>query len=88
MKTSSIVLAAVLTLAACGNANDTKAQEGVFAEPTHRTVPGDATSMKQSFAPVVRQAAPAVVNISARSVQTVRDPFFEIPDCSPSFLTK
>ena len=78
MKTSSIVLAAVLMLGACGNANETRAQEGVFAEPNARVVPTDAGAMKTSFAPVVRQAAPAVVNISARSVQTVRDPFFEM----------
>ena len=79
MKTSMIALAAALTLAACGNANSTKAQDGVFAEPTDRQTPTDATSMKQSFAPVVREAAPAVVNISARSIQRVQaDPFFQM----------
>ncbi len=78
MRTSSIALAAALTLAACGNANSTKAQDGVFAEPTERRVPTDVSTMKQSFAPVVREAAPAVVNISARSVQRVQaDPFFQ-----------
>jgi Do/DeqQ family serine protease len=78
MKTSMIALAAALTLAACGNANSSRAQEGVFAEPTQRQAPADATSMKQSFAPVVREAAPAVVNISARSIQRVQaDPFFQ-----------
>jgi Do/DeqQ family serine protease len=78
MKTSSIVLAAVLMLGACGNASSSKAQDGVFAEPNTRIVPTDAGAMKSSFAPVVRAAAPAVVNISARSVQTVRDPFFQM----------
>ena len=78
MKSSSLVLAAALTLAACGNANSSKAQEGVFAEPNSRQVPGSAMEMKSSFAPVVREAAPAVVNISARSVQQVRDPFFQM----------
>ena len=78
MKTSMIALAAGLTLAACGNPNSTKAQDGVFAEPTDRQTPTDATSMKQSFSPVVREAAPAVVNISARSIQRVQaDPFFQ-----------
>ena len=78
MKTSMIALAAALTLAACGNPNATKAQDGVFAEPTERHVPTDSTTMKQSFAPVVREAAPAVVNISARSIQRVQaDPFFQ-----------
>ena len=79
MKTSMIALAAALTLAACGNANSTKAQDGVFAEPTDRQVPTDSATMKQSFAPVVREAAPAVVNISARSIQRVQaDPFFQM----------
>ena len=78
MKSSTVAIASVLLLAACGNANETKAQDGVFAEPTTRSVPTDALAMKSSFAPVVRQAAPAVVNISARSVQRVSDPFFEM----------
>jgi Do/DeqQ family serine protease len=78
MKTSTLAIAVALTLAACGNANSSKAQDGVFAEPTDRQTPTDATSMKQSFSPVVREAAPAVVNISARSVQRVQaDPFFQ-----------
>lgn len=77
MKSSSLAIAAVLFLGACGNANQTKAQDGVFAEPNNRAVPTDAVAMKSSFAPVVRQAAPAVVNISARSVQQV-DPFFQM----------
>ncbi len=77
MKTRSLAIALALTLAACGQPNDTKAQDGVFAE--NRVVPGDAMAMKSSFAPVVREAAPAVVNISARGVQQVRDPFWGIP---------
>jgi S1-C subfamily serine protease len=76
MKTSSIALAAALTLAACGQPNDSKAQDGVFAD--NRVIPGDATSMKASFAPVVRSAAPAVVNISAQGVQQVQDPFWSM----------
>jgi len=79
MKTRSIVLAAAFALSACGNPDSSKAQEGVFAEQP-RAVPGDSTSMKASFAPVVREAAPAVVNISARGVQRVQsaDPFFQL----------
>ena len=77
MKTSSLAIAIALTLAACGQPDSSKAQDGVFAD--NRVVPGDATSMKASFAPVVREAAPAVVNISARGVQQVRDPFWGIP---------
>ncbi len=79
MKTSTLAITAALALAACGNANSTKAQDGVFAEPTNRTPPTDVSTMKQSFSPVVREAAPAVVNISARSVQRVQaDPFFQM----------
>ncbi|RZJ03063.1 MAG: PDZ domain-containing protein [Brevundimonas sp.] len=77
MKTSSLAIAVSLTLAACGQANSSKAQDGVFAADS-RAVPGDALSMKASFAPVVREAAPAVVNISARGVQQVQDPFWSM----------
>jgi Do/DeqQ family serine protease len=77
MKTGPLALALALTLAACGQPNSSKAQDGVFSE--NRVVPGDALAMKSSFAPVVRAAAPAVVNIAARGVQQVRDPFFGMP---------
>ncbi|MFK0299855.1 trypsin-like peptidase domain-containing protein [Brevundimonas sp. NPDC090276] len=77
MKTSRLALAAALMLSACGQPQPSKAQEGVFAEQP-RQAPRDAGAMKSSFAPVVREAAPAVVNISARGVQQVRDPFFEM----------
>ena len=77
MKTSSLAIAVTLLLAACGSPDNSSAQDNVFAE-SNRQIPGDASAMKASFAPVVREAAPAVVNISARGVQTVRDPFFEM----------
>ncbi|MEN5177413.1 Do family serine endopeptidase [Brevundimonas diminuta] len=77
MKTSRLAIAAALILSACGQPQSSKAQEGVFAEQP-RVAPRDAGSLKTSFAPVVREAAPAVVNISARGVQRVRDPFFEL----------
>lgn len=77
MKTSRLAIAAALMLSACGQPQPSKAQEGVFAEQP-RQAPRDAGTMKSSFAPVVREAAPAVVNISARGVQQVRDPFFEL----------
>ena len=76
MKTSRLAIAAALILSACGQPQPSKAQEGVFAEQP-RVAPRDAGSLKTSFAPVVREAAPAVVNISARGVQRVRDPYFE-----------
>lgn len=76
MKRSTALAAVAVLLAACGNANGSRAQEGVFAQPTDREVPRDAATVKASFAPVVREAAPAVVNISAVSLQRQRDPFF------------
>jgi len=77
MKTSRLAIAPALILSACGQPQPTKAQEGVFAEQP-RVAPRDAGALKTSFAPVVREAAPAVVNISARGIQRVRDPFFEL----------
>ena len=77
MKFPSLAVA-VLTLAltACGAPDDTKAQDSVFEPAAERAVPRDAAEVKASFAPVVRAAAPAVVNISARGVQTYRDPYW------------
>jgi Do/DeqQ family serine protease len=77
MKTRSLAIALTLALAACGQPGESRAQEGVFAD--NRAVPGDVASVKSSFAPVVRAAAPAVVNIAAVGVQQVRDPFWGIP---------
>ena len=47
--------------------------------PTPREVPANAASMRLSFAPVVRKAAPAVVNVySRRVVRTQVDPFWSL----------
>nr|WP_235562621.1 trypsin-like peptidase domain-containing protein [Brevundimonas sp. Root1423] len=72
MKTRTFALAAALIF----SASAAVAQDGVF--PDSRVVPGDALAMKSSFAPVVRTAAPAVVNVSARGVQRVQDPFWSM----------
>ena len=45
--------------------------------PTRRA-PADAAQVKLSFAPVVKKAAPAVVNISSKRVVRQQDPFFEM----------
>ena len=76
MKTRTLAIAAALMLSACGQSSDSKAQDGVFAD--NRVIPGDSMSMKASFAPVVRTAAPAVVNVSARGVQQVQDPYWSL----------
>ena len=46
--------------------------------PAPSRIPPDFTTMKMSFAPIVRRAAPAVVNISSKRVVRAQvDPFFE-----------
>ena len=76
MKIHIAALAVALIFATLGQSTDSRAQDGVF--PDDRVVPGDALAMKSSFAPVVRTAAPAVVNVSARGVQQVQDPFWSM----------
>lgn len=79
-----LAIAAVLTTAACG------AQEPVdealtgappsetLADADFREVPASQGQMMLSFAPIVREAAPAVVNVySTRVSQRRMDPFFE-----------
>lgn len=71
------VLAPVLILLAACSPRDTQAQP-TFAEP-NRAPPESAVAMKSSFAPVVKRAAPAVVNISAkRLVRQQTDPFWQL----------
>jgi Do/DeqQ family serine protease len=65
-----------LTLAACS-------PKGSQAQPTlpqpTRSPPESAAAMKTSFAPVVKKAAPAVVNISSkRTVRQQVDPFWQL----------
>ncbi len=75
-------LAAVSLIAACspqGSHAQTAGMKGSAAlvEP-NRAVPPDLVTMKMSFAPVARRAAPAVVNISSkRIVRTQVDPFMQ-----------
>ncbi|MCJ7528844.1 MAG: DegQ family serine endoprotease [Methyloceanibacter sp.] len=50
------------------------------AEAQQRAVPESAAVMKQSFAPVVKRAAPAVVNVYVRHrVEQMISPFFDDP---------
>jgi len=74
MRASSLLIPSLSVLAACAAlaATPAMAQEG------QRVVPANAISMKQSFAPIVKRAAPAVVNISAkRVVRQYVDPFWQ-----------
>src|SRR5688572_28405830 len=73
MRQNSALIAA-LTVLVAGAA---QAQPS-FVAPT-RSPPTSAAAMKQSFAPVVKRAAPAVVNISAkRLVRQEADPFWQM----------
>jgi Do/DeqQ family serine protease len=70
------ILLAILGLA-LAQASCAKSQPADLPAPDHRQVPSDAAAMRLSFAPVVRKAAPAVVNVfSKRVVRTQVDPFW------------
>jgi Do/DeqQ family serine protease len=76
MRAYKVLIPALVVLASCSPSEKSQAQG--LPEPT-RAVPTSAAAMKQSFAPVVKRAAPAVVNVSSR--RTVRqrvDPFWEM----------
>jgi serine protease Do len=49
------------------------------AQPLERAVPAEAGQLRLSFAPVVRQVAPAVVSITSRKLAAVREPVFDDP---------
>jgi len=85
MRTSRVVPLLLAFLAACSpqggsNAQTTHSLGGPvpdLAEP-NRAPPPDFKTMKMSFAPIVRRAAPAVVNVySTRVVRAQVDPFWQ-----------
>ncbi len=66
--------AALALLAACPGLANAQAMGSL---PAPRRVPPDVVTMKMSFAPIVRRAAPAVVNVySKRIVRQQVDPFW------------
>jgi Do/DeqQ family serine protease len=70
-------LLAALLMLALAQASCAKSQPANLPAPDHRQVPSDAGAMRLSFAPVVKRAAPAVVNVySRRVVRTQVDPFW------------
>jgi Do/DeqQ family serine protease len=79
MRAHRALLPALVLLAACSPQGPSKAQSiPDLAQPTRRA-PSDPASMKASFAPVVKKAAPAVVNVASRRVVRQRvDPFWEM----------
>ena len=82
MRPYRLILPALCALAVCSQPTSHASAQGLpapsLAQPG-RAVPGDAASMKLSFAPVVRKAAPAVVNVYSRGVvRTTIDPFWQM----------
>jgi len=79
MRAHRALLPALILLAACSPQGQSNAQAiPDLAQPTRRA-PSDPASMKASFAPVVKKAAPAVVNVASRRVvrTQARDPFWD-----------
>ncbi len=81
MRPQHLILAALCLLAACSKpASQPNAQSLPSAPPlaeAGRRVPPDIGAIKMSFAPVVKRAAPAVVNVySRRVVRQAVDPFW------------
>jgi Do/DeqQ family serine protease len=78
-----IAIPVLVLLAACSDPSGRSQAQPALTQPTlpqpTRMTPASALSMKQSFAPVVKKAAPAVVNISSkRMVRPQADPFWEL----------
>jgi len=75
MRVLRVLIPAVLIAAAGGSYS---LAQPALSSPT-RAAPESAAAMKSSFAPVVRRAAPAVVNISSkRVVRQQPDPFWQM----------
>ena len=72
------LLAACSDPAARSSAQPIIAPDSPLAAP-NRAPPANFATMKMSFAPIVKRAAPAVVNVySTRTVRTQVDPFFSL----------
>ncbi|MFL5296380.1 MAG: serine protease, partial [Phenylobacterium sp.] len=77
MRAYRVLIPGLALLAACSQSAASQA-EPPLPQPA-RVVPTSAVAVKQSFAPVVKRVAPAVVNISAkRLVRAQPDPFFQL----------
>ena len=73
MRATRLILPALALLAACsGPAGKSHAQDAGLAQPT-KAPPASVEGMKTSFAPVVKRAAPAVVNVSAESIVNTKE---------------
>jgi Do/DeqQ family serine protease len=77
MPATRVLIPALALLAACSPSSRSDAQPKL-TEPAPRVVPANVGALKQSFAPVVKRVAPAVVNISSKRLVRTVDPFFEL----------
>lgn len=78
MRIRALVPALALVAACSDPAARSQAQTGQIQEaPAPRRVPSSEAEVKASFSPVVRRAAPAVVNVLTIQ-QTARNPWFEL----------
>jgi Do/DeqQ family serine protease len=74
MRAHRVLISTLALVAACGTSAASLAQ--ALPSEGARVVPASALGMKQSFAPIVRRAAPAVVNISSKRTIRQQDPFW------------
>ena len=72
LATAVLIVVAMAPLAAA-------AQERTQERTPDRRVPSSTNELRLSYAPVVRRAAPAVVNVYAAKMVTVRNPLLEDP---------
>ncbi|HYG27750.1 MAG TPA: Do family serine endopeptidase [Caulobacteraceae bacterium] len=78
MKAYRALIPTLALLAACSQPEPSSAQVPGLEQP-NKSPPISAEAMKTSFAPVVKRAAPAVVNVYARRMVRQRvDPFWEL----------
>lgn len=78
MHAPRVLIPVLVLLAACSDPTSRSSAQPALSQPT-RSPPADAVAMRASFAPVVKKAAPAVVNISSKRLVRQRvDPFWEL----------
>jgi Do/DeqQ family serine protease len=82
MRLARFSLPFLVLLAACSDPTSRTSAQALPAAPLappNREVPRDAANMRLSFAPIVKRAAPAVVNVYAQHrVRQQIDPFWEL----------
>ncbi|WP_374571008.1 Do family serine endopeptidase [Phenylobacterium sp.] len=78
MHAPRVLIPVLVLLAACSDPTSRSSAQPALSQPT-RSPPADSMTMRASFAPVVKKAAPAVVNISSkRLVRQQADPFWQL----------